>query len=124
MLANPFLRLPVRSRTPGGQFARGFAGRAEMRRRSTLAAKWAADHAVMCRFGATMYEINAYWQGFLWDPSRTLPDGPPAPGRPAQLAALGNAVHPQQGALALTTAMRPQQLGLSFTPPTCLESAA
>lgn len=52
------------------------------------------------------------WQGFLWEPSRTLPDGPPAPGRPAQLAALGNAVCPQQGALALETALNPPQLGL------------
>lgn len=64
------------------------------------------------------------WHGFPWEPSRTMPDGPPAPGRPTQLAALGNAVCPQQGHLALTTAMQPKQLGLPFTPLTCLESAA
>lgn len=52
------------------------------------------------------------WQGFPWEPSRTLPDGPPAPGRPAELAALGNAVHPQQGYLALSTARRPKQLDM------------
>lgn len=70
------------------------------------------------------WDRSQLWQGFPWEPFRTLPDGPPAPGRPAQLAALGNAVHPQQGHLALTTAMQPQQLGLPFTTPTCLESAA
>jgi DNA (cytosine-5)-methyltransferase 1 len=52
------------------------------------------------------------WQGFSWEPPRTLPDGPAIPGRPVQLRALGNAVSPQQGHLALTTARRPKQLDM------------
>lgn len=41
------------------------------------------------------------WPGYAWEPPRTLPDGPPLPGRPARLRAIGNAWCPQQGALAL-----------------------
>jgi len=47
------------------------------------------------------------WPGYEWEPSRTLPDGPPCPGRPAQIMALGNAVVPQQGALALEALLAP-----------------
>jgi len=45
------------------------------------------------------------WPGYDWEPARVLPDGPPIPGRPARLRALGNAVVPQQGALAIRTAL-------------------
>ena len=41
------------------------------------------------------------WPGYDWEPARTLPDGPPCPGRPARIRALGNAVVPQQAILAL-----------------------
>lgn len=52
------------------------------------------------------------WPGFDWEPSRTLPDGPPCPGRPNRLRALGNAVCPQQGLLALRAALTPTQTSL------------
>ena len=41
------------------------------------------------------------WPGYAWEPPRTIPDGPALPGRPARVRACGNAVCPQQGALAL-----------------------
>ena len=44
---------------------------------------------------------GTWWPGYDWEPPRTLPDGPPVRGRPARLRALGNAVVPQQGILAL-----------------------
>lgn len=55
------------------------------------------------------------WPGYDWEPSRTLPDGPPAKGRPARLRAIGNAVCPQQGALALETWAQPTQRTLWST---------
>ena len=58
------------------------------------------------------WDRSQLWLGHRWEPSRTLPDGPPARGRPARLRALGNAVCPQQGALALATWARPAQIGL------------
>lgn len=41
------------------------------------------------------------WPGFAWEPPRTLPDGPPVPGRKARLAGLGNSWCPPQAALAI-----------------------
>jgi hypothetical protein len=52
---NPFHR-PTGTRSANGQFARLFPDRRLRERRSTLAAKWAADHAAMCRIGASMRE--------------------------------------------------------------------
>lgn len=52
------------------------------------------------------------WPGFKWEPARTLPDGPRVMGRPARLRGLGNAVCPQQGALALRAWAAPPQGGL------------
>jgi len=46
---------------------------------------------------------GSWWPGWAWEPPRTLPDGAPVRGRPARLRALGNAVVPQQGLLALET---------------------
>lgn len=51
------------------------------------------------------WDRSQVWPGFAWEAPRTLPDGPPAKGRPAQLRALGNAVVPQQGTLAIRTAL-------------------
>lgn len=51
------------------------------------------------------WDHSVPWPGYDWEPSRTLPDGPPIPGRPARIRALGNAVVPQQGALALRCAL-------------------
>ena len=45
------------------------------------------------------------WPGYAWEPARTIPDGAPMKGRPARLRALGNAVCPQQGALAVETGL-------------------
>lgn len=43
------------------------------------------------------------WPGFHWEPSRTIPDDAPRQvGRPARLRLTGNAVCPQQAALALS----------------------
>ncbi|MBI3205002.1 MAG: DNA cytosine methyltransferase [Myxococcales bacterium] len=47
------------------------------------------------------WDRSQLWPGHDWEPPRTLPDGPPCSGRPARLRALGNAVCPQQGALAI-----------------------
>lgn len=58
------------------------------------------------------WDRSQLWLGHRWEPARTLPDGPPARGRPARLRALGNAVCPQQGALALATWANPAQIGL------------
>jgi site-specific DNA-cytosine methylase len=59
------------------------------------------------------WDRSVPWPGDDWEPARTLPDGPPIPGRPARLRALGNAVVPAQGALAIRTAMaEPAQLAL------------
>lgn len=41
------------------------------------------------------------WPGFAWEPPRTLPDGPPVPGRKARIAGLGNSWCPPQAALAI-----------------------
>lgn len=49
------------------------------------------------------------WPGYAWEPSRTLPDGDPVPGRPARIRALGNAVVPQQAHLALSAMLAPRQ---------------
>jgi hypothetical protein len=51
------------------------------------------------------WDRTQHWPGYEWEPSRTVPDGPPVPGRPARLRALGNAVVPQQGALAIKAAL-------------------
>lgn len=58
------------------------------------------------------WDRSKVWPGYAWEPSRTIPDGPPCPGRPARIRGLGNAVLPQQGAHAITTALRPAQVGL------------
>lgn len=50
------------------------------------------------------WDRSVPWPGYDWEPPRTL-TGPPVPGRPARLRALGNAVVPQQGALAIRTAL-------------------
>jgi len=55
------------------------------------------------------WDRSQLWPGFDWEPSRTLPDGPPCRGRPARIRAMGNAVCPQQGALAIRTALQPTQ---------------
>ena len=47
------------------------------------------------------WDRSHVWPGYDWEPARTLPDGPPARGRPARIRAMGNAVVPQQGALAI-----------------------
>lgn len=64
MPANPFTQPARRTRDASGQFVRRFPTRREIDRRQTLAAKWAADHAAMRRFGVAtpmpVYEINAY----------------------------------------------------------------
>jgi DNA (cytosine-5)-methyltransferase 1 len=58
------------------------------------------------------WDRSIYWPGYEWEPPRTLPDGPPVRGRPSRIRALGNAVVPQQGALALACALAPRQIGL------------
>lgn len=58
------------------------------------------------------WDRSVQWPGFPWEPSRTLPDGPPAKGRPARLKGIGNAVCPQEGALALRTWAEPVQVTL------------
>jgi len=59
------------------------------------------------------WDRSVEWPGFEWEPRRTLPDGPPAKGRPARIRSVGNAVNPQQGVLALKTALRgPEQIRL------------
>ena len=57
------------------------------------------------------WDRSQHWPGYEWEPARTLPDGPPAKGRPAQLRALGNAVVPQEGKLAIRTALGARGLG-------------
>lgn len=52
------------------------------------------------------------WPGYPWEPPRTLPDGPPARGRPARIRALGNAVVPAQASLALRAWSEPEQAQL------------
>jgi len=54
------------------------------------------------------------WPGFPWEPSRTLQDGPPAAGRPARIRLLGNCVLPQQGSLAIRTALNGTAQGRLF----------
>lgn len=49
------------------------------------------------------WDRSGRWDGFSWEPPRTLPDGRPVPGRPDRLRELGNAVCPQQGRIALLT---------------------
>ena len=51
------------------------------------------------------WDRSVLWPGYDWEPARTLPNGPPVKGRPARLRMLGNAVCPQQGALAIQTAL-------------------
>ena len=63
------------------------------------------------RYPAT-WDRATPWPGYDWEPARTLPDGPPCPGRPARIRGLGNAVNPQSGALAIGTALRPPQPSL------------
>jgi len=58
------------------------------------------------------WERSVLWPGYDWEPLRTIPDGPPIPGRPARIRALGNAVVPQQGALAIRAALDSQTLDL------------
>ena len=52
------------------------------------------------RYPAT-WDRSVPWPGFAWEPSRTLPDGPPASGRPARIKGLGNGVVWQQAVLGL-----------------------
>ena len=56
------------------------------------------------RYPAT-WDRSVPWPGYAWEPSRTLPDGPPAPGRPGRIRACGNAVCPAQALLALRVAL-------------------
>jgi len=71
-----------------------------------------------CRYPAT-WDRSQLWPGYDWEPARTLPDGPPCPGRPARIRALGNAVCPQQGALAIRKALEtPAQPSLLTWRPT------
>lgn len=56
--------------------------------------------AVRGRYPAS-WNRSVPWPGYAWEPPRTIPDGPALPGRPARVKACGNAVQPQQGALAL-----------------------
>lgn len=58
------------------------------------------------------WDRSQVWPGYAWEAPRTLPDGPPAKGRPAQLRALGNAVVPQQGAMAIRAALEGEAPGL------------
>lgn len=51
------------------------------------------------------WDRTKLWPGYGWEPSRTLPDGPPCPGRPARIRYLGNAVVPAQGAMAIKEAL-------------------
>jgi len=51
------------------------------------------------------WDRSVLWPGYDWEPPRTLPDGPPAKGRPARIRALGNAVVPQQGEMAIRAAL-------------------
>lgn len=52
------------------------------------------------RYPAT-WDRSVPWPGFAWEPSRTLLDGSPAPGRPARIKGLGNGVVWQQAVLGL-----------------------
>ena len=47
------------------------------------------------------WDRSVPWPGFDWEPARTLPDGPPVPGRPARIRGLGNGVVWQQAELGL-----------------------
>jgi DNA (cytosine-5)-methyltransferase 1 len=59
------------------------------------------------------WDRSVLWPGFDWEPPRTIPDGQPMRGRPARIRACGNAVVPQQGALAIRAGLDgPRQLGL------------
>ena len=58
------------------------------------------------------WDRSVPWPGYAWEPSRTLPEGDPMPGRPARLRAAGNAVQPQQAALALRAMLAPRQATL------------
>ena len=51
------------------------------------------------------WDRSVLWPGYDWEPPRTLPDGPQAKGRPARIRALGNAVVPQQGEMAIRAAL-------------------
>jgi DNA (cytosine-5)-methyltransferase 1 len=50
------------------------------------------------------WDRSVVWPGYDWEPERTE-SGPPVKGRPARLRALGNAVVPQAGALAIRCAI-------------------
>ena len=56
------------------------------------------------RYPAT-WDRSLLWPGYDWELARTLPDGPPCPGRPARIRSLGNAVCPQSGDLAIRAAL-------------------
>ena len=59
------------------------------------------------------WDRSVLWPGFDWEPPRTIPDGQPMRGRPAQIRACGNAVVPQQGALAIRAGLDgPRQTSL------------
>jgi site-specific DNA-cytosine methylase len=59
------------------------------------------------------WDRSVLWPGFDWEPPRTIPDGQPMRGRPARIRACGNAVCPQQGALAIRAGLDgPRQLSL------------
>jgi len=60
------------------------------------------------------WDRSQLWPGFPWEPSRTLPDGPPVAGRPARIRLLGNCVLPQQGSLAIRTALNGTAQGRLF----------
>lgn len=51
------------------------------------------------------WDRSVLWPGFEWEPPRTIPDGQPMKGRPARIRACGNAVVPQQGAMAITAGL-------------------
>ena len=59
------------------------------------------------------WDRSVLWPGFDWEPLRTIPDGAPVRGRPARIRACGNAVSPQQGALAIRAGLDgPRQTSL------------
>jgi DNA (cytosine-5)-methyltransferase 1 len=59
------------------------------------------------------WDRSVLWPGFDWEPLRTIPDGAPVRGRPARIRACGNAVCPQQGALAIRAGLDgPRQTSL------------
>lgn len=70
------------------------------------------------RWPAFMYsedwDRTQEWPQDAWEPRRTFPDGPPIPGRASRVRALGNAVCPQQGGLAIRHALGRYDVDLAW----------